>query len=173
MLRRHRKAFLLGCIELDFNIFSYLRGMRRYKKFHGHNAENSFMFLVHCADVFDENAPRSAWDYFRLGTAIHYIADAFTASHNGFWTGSLLEHSAYETALHREFKAMLKSACPEQIPRREYAPLHRVYRTEKHNVEIYFRYILTVCLSVMRKYVLGAAEQEEAYDASFNYGRPA
>lgn len=94
MLRRHRKAFLLGCIEPDFNIFSYLRGMRRYKKFHGHNAENSFMFLMHCADVFDENAPRSAWDYFRLGTAIHYIADAFTASHNGFWTGSLLEHSA-------------------------------------------------------------------------------
>lgn len=108
------------------------------------------MFLMHCADVFDENAPRSAWDYFRLGTAIHYIADAFTASHNGFWTGSLLEHSAYETVLHREFKAMLKSACPEQIPRREYAPLHRVYRTEKHNVEIDFRYILTVCLSVMQ-----------------------
>lgn len=131
------------------------------------------MFLMHCADVFDENAPRSALDYFRLGTAIHYVADAFTAPHNGFWTGSLLEHSAYETALHREFKAMLKSACPEQIPRREYAPLHRVYRTEKHNVEIDFRYILTVCLPVMQKYVLGAAEQEEAYDASFNYGRPA
>ena len=117
MLRRHRKAFLLGCIELDFNIFSYLRGMRRYKKFHGHNAENSFMFLVHCADVFDENAPRSAWDYFRLGTAIHYIADAFTASHNGFWTGSLLEHSAYETALHREFKAMLEYPTRKEIPR--------------------------------------------------------
>lgn len=131
------------------------------------------MFLMHCADVFDENAPHSAWDYFRLGTAIHYIADAFTAPHNGFWTGSLLEHSAYETALHREFKAMLESACPEQIPSREYAPLHRVYRTEKHNAEIDFRYILTACLSVMRKYVLGAAEQEEAYDASFNYGRPA
>ncbi len=84
-----------------------------------------------------------------------------------------MEYSAYETALHREFKAMLESACPEQIQRREYAPLHRVYRTEKHNVEIDFRYILTACLSAMRKYVLGAAEQEEAYDASFNYGRPA
>ena len=169
----HRKAFLLGCIEPDYNIFSYLRGMRRYKKFHGHNAENSFMFLLHCADDFDETALHSSWDYFRLGAMIHYIADAFTAPHNGFWTGSLLEHSVYESALHSNFKAMLEAVCPEQIPYREYAPLHRAYCAQTHNVESDFRYILTACVSVMRKYVLLTEKTERVYDASFNYGRPA
>ena len=29
----HRRAFLLGCVEPDYNLLSYLRGLRRHKKF--------------------------------------------------------------------------------------------------------------------------------------------
>lgn len=44
-LRCHCLAFLLGCVEPDYNMFSYLRGMRSFERFRGHNAENSFAFL--------------------------------------------------------------------------------------------------------------------------------
>lgn len=172
-LKYHRKAFLLGCIEPDYNIFSYLRGMRRYKKFRGHNSENSFLFLMRCFDYFDGNKLNSSWDYFRLGAMIHYIADAFTAPHNGFWKEGILEHSAYESALHGSFKSMLESVCPEQIPYMEYAPLHRAYCAQTHDIKSDFRYILTACLSVMRKYVLRAEKTGKVCGASFNYNRPA
>ena len=38
-LQRHRRAFLLGCVEPDGNVFSYLRGMRHREKLRGHHAE--------------------------------------------------------------------------------------------------------------------------------------
>ena len=123
-LRCHRRAFLLGCVEPDYNVFSYLRGMRYYEKFRGHNAENSSAFLSHCFTDFEGHTLHSAWDYFRLGTMIHYAADAFTAPHNNFWTGTLSEHCAYEAALHQKFERMLATAHPEQIPYWEYALLH-------------------------------------------------
>lgn len=169
----HRKAFLLGCIEPDYNFFSYLRGMWRCEKFRGHNAENSFLFLLRCADDFDGRVLNSSWDYFRLGTMIHYIADAFTAPHNGFWKKGLLEHSAYESALHSSFKALLKSVCPERIMYWEYAPLHRVYCAQTHNIKNDFRYILTACLSAMKKYVLRTDKTGKTYGKCFNCANPA
>ena len=51
-LRRHCIAFLLGCIEPDYNRFSYLRGILHHRKFRGHNAENSFAFLMRCRAYF-------------------------------------------------------------------------------------------------------------------------
>lgn len=103
-LRCHRRAFLLGCVEPDYNVFSYLRGMRYYEKFRGHNAENSSAFLSHCFTDFEGHTLHSAWDYFRLGTMIHYAADAFTAPHNNFWTGTLSEHCAYKRRCTRNSK---------------------------------------------------------------------
>lgn len=52
----HRRAFLLGCIEPDYNLLSYLRGLRRHKKFHGHNAENAAAFLSRCTALLDRRA---------------------------------------------------------------------------------------------------------------------
>lgn len=60
-LRCHRRAFLLGCVEPDYNVFSYLRGMRYYEKFRGHNAENSSAFLSHCFTDFEGHTLHSAW----------------------------------------------------------------------------------------------------------------
>lgn len=159
-LRCHRRAFLLGCVEPDYNVFSYLRGMRYYEKFRGHNAENSSAFLSHCFTDFEGHTLHSAWDYFRLGTMIHYAADAFTAPHNNFWTGTLSEHCAYEAALHQKFERMLATAHPEQIPYWEYALLHRSYCREAHGMETDFQYILTACLSLLKKYSLQIAEPE-------------
>ena len=142
-LRCHRRAFLLGCVEPDYNVFSYLRGMRYYEKFRGHNAE----------------------------TMIHYAADAFTAPHNNFWTGTLSEHCAYEAALHQKFERMLATAHPEQIPYWEYALLHRSYCREAHGMETDFQYILTACLSLLKKYSLQIAEPEGDCYEDFDHYR--
>ena len=40
VLSLHSAAFTAGCIEPDLNVFTYLRGSRKEKKFHGHNAGN-------------------------------------------------------------------------------------------------------------------------------------
>lgn len=84
-LHRHCHAFLLGCVEPDYNVLSYLRGIRHGEKLRGHNAENSSAFLARCMADFEENGLSSTWDYFRLGTMLHYAADAFTAPHNRFY----------------------------------------------------------------------------------------
>ena len=170
-LRRHSRVFLLGCVEPDYNVFSYLRGMRYYEKFHGHNAENSSAFLSSCFEYFDGKMLRSAWDYFRLGTMLHYAADAFTAPHNNFWMGSLSEHCAYEAALHRKFGALLAAAHPEHISYQEYAPLHKLYCAEDTGMETDFRYILTACLSLLKKYSLRAAEPEGDRYEGLDYDR--
>lgn len=77
-LRRHCIAFLIGCIEPDYNQFSYLRGIVHHRKFRGHNAEDSFAFLTRCRKHFALHEASSAWDFFKLGTMLHYAADAFT-----------------------------------------------------------------------------------------------
>ena len=77
-LRRHCIAFLIGCIEPDYNQFSYLRGIVHHRKFRGHNAEDSFTFLTRCRKHFALHEASSAWDFFKLGTMLHYAADAFT-----------------------------------------------------------------------------------------------
>ena len=40
VLTLHSAAFTAGCIEPDLNVLTYLRGSRKEKKFHGHNAGN-------------------------------------------------------------------------------------------------------------------------------------
>ena len=170
-LSHHRTAFLLGCVEPDYNAFSYLRGMRHFKKFRGHNAENSFPFLSRCWAELGENGVLSPWDFFRLGTLIHYAADAFTAPHNRFWQGSLREHCAYEAALHQRFAAMLAKAQPERLPRREYAALHQAYCAETLGFETDFRYILTVSVSLLEKYLLPAAEAEGVHHENLDHHR--
>ena len=101
-----------------------------------------------------------------LQDALHeimgYAADAFTAPHNRFWQGSLREHRAYEAALHQRFAAMLEIAQPDHLPRRAFAALHRDYCAETPGMETDFRYILTVCVSLLEKYLLPAAEAEGA-----------
>ena len=62
-LRRHCIAFLIGCIEPDYNQFSYLRGIVHHRKFRGHNAENSFAFLTRCRKYFALHELSSAWDF--------------------------------------------------------------------------------------------------------------
>lgn len=40
-------AFLWGCVEPDFNVFTYLKGSMHGKKFRGHNYENAYERVKH------------------------------------------------------------------------------------------------------------------------------
>lgn len=44
-LHRHSGLFLIGCMEPDYNLATYQRGLRKHGVFHGHNAENSFTYV--------------------------------------------------------------------------------------------------------------------------------
>ena len=150
-LRRHCIAFLLGCIEPDYNQFSYLRGILHHRKFRGHNAENSFAFLTRCRTYFALHEASSAWDFFRLGTMLHYAADAFTWPHNSFWPGSLLDHVRYEKALHPVFTQFLTDQ-PEPDPTCfDEKSLHEAYAAAAHSLETDCKFIFAACSSLLRQ----------------------
>lgn len=158
-LRQHCIAFLIGCIEPDYNLLSYLRGILHHRKFRGHNAENSFAFLTRCRSYFELHKASSAWDFFRLGAMLHYAADAFTWPHNNFWPGSLLEHVRYETALHSVFTEFLHSLPTGRTVSVDEEALHEVYAGTAHGAETDCRFIFTACSSLFRR-GLGLAPTE-------------
>lgn len=164
-LRQHCIAFLIGCIEPDYNLLSYLRGILHHRKFRGHNAENSFAFLTRCRSYFEQHKASSAWDFFRLGAMLHYAADAFTWPHNNFWPGSLLEHVRYETALHAVFTEFLRSQPAGGIASIDEEALHEAYADAAHGEEADCRFIFAACSSLFRR-GLGLAPAENAQRAS-------
>lgn len=108
VLALHSAAFTAGCIEPDLNVFTYLRGSRKEKKFHGHNAGNCRAHLEKLLKKIEERGLTSGYDCFLLGVAVHYIADSFTAVHN---TDNLdvdvKTHLEYENRLHEELTRAL------------------------------------------------------------------
>ena len=106
-LRRHRRAFLLGCVEPDYNLLTYVRGSIHYSAFRGHNAENVQAYIRRCIEELQHAGLRSAFSYFVLGTLLHYVADTFTYPHNTDFSGNLMEHAVYEKKLHQVFSLAL------------------------------------------------------------------
>ena len=126
-LHRNAGPILLGCMEPDYNLATYLRGLKDHRAFHGHHAENSFSHIAACIRSVEKRGLCSRWDCFRLGAMLHYVADAFTWPHNTFWTGGLVQHAAYERELHKAFLRELRCgaksdsfACAGHLPLLEY-----------------------------------------------------
>ena len=104
----NQKAFILGCIEPDFNMFSYLKGSIKCQKLRGHNYNSSRRYTLR---VIEHLQGRTSWtmrDYYRLGKLMHYLADAFTYPHNESYPGTLWEHRVYESHLHPHLVAELR-----------------------------------------------------------------
>ena len=165
-LQKHRRAFLLGCVEPDYNMATYLRGGRRGRKLRGHNAENSLAHLSRCMAALQTEGLRSFWDYFTLGTMLHYAADAFTWPHNAFWEKSLAQHVAYEKTLHPVFAGALRrsAAGPEHIAPRAalafFTGNHCAYSAAPHAMATDCRYIIGVCGGLLLAALCGAAPAE-------------
>lgn len=101
-----RRAFMVGSVEPDRNVFTYLRGSRGMRKFSGHNAENSRRHIAICLVKLREAARWGVWEYFVLDSEIHYIADSFIYPHNAMFKGTMRGHIAYEAGL----QALVESA---------------------------------------------------------------
>ncbi len=109
VLSLHRTAFTTGCIEPDLNVFSYLRGSRKEKKFHGHNAGNCRAHLEKLLEKIERRGLTSGYDCFLLGVTVHYIADSFTAVHNTeILDVDVKTHLEYENRLHEELTEALR-----------------------------------------------------------------
>lgn len=111
--RRHCIAFLIGCIEPDYNQFSYMRGIVHHRKFRGHNAENSFAFLMRCRKHFALHEASSAWDFFPgLGTCSTTRRMRFTWPHNSFWRG----HFWVMSGMNGRCIRCLRNSCVQSLP---------------------------------------------------------
>jgi len=150
-LLNHRRAFLAGCVEPDYNAATYLRGMKTGQKLRGHHAENSFAHVSNCMEAFQARGLCTSWDYFTLGTTLHYAADAFTWPHNTFWEKSLADHVAYERRLHPVFSDELRRRAAEEAPAGPraltafFAARHQAYSAAPREMETDCRYIVGVC----------------------------
>lgn len=143
------KAFIWGNIEPDKNLFTYLHGLIRGVKFHGHNYEN---ILPVMEKLFDSLHGKRHWgvrEYYHFGKLLHYVADAFTFPHNRIFKGNIREHCRYEEELHKRFLYMLQEPQKQLIQKRErYSDLdciknlHEEYLQQAGKYEIDCKYIL-------------------------------
>lgn len=101
------KAFLLGSVEPDINKFTYLHGLIRGEKFHGHNYENIMPVMKKLFYSIEKKQNLGIREYYHLGKLMHYIADAFTFPHNRMFKGNLRDHWEYEEELHQKFNCLL------------------------------------------------------------------
>ena len=144
-----RRLFLLGCVEPDWNPFSYVRGSLRYQAFHGHNAENAEQHLSRLIAQLQESGARTPLQWFRFGAALHYLADSYTFAHNRMFAGNLWEHWCYERLLHPVFVAALQTPPTELLPAD--GGSHRRYLTEQRAYGTDCRYILGTAMGLSKR----------------------
>ena len=155
VLALHSAAFTAGCIEPDLNVFTYLRGSRKEKKFHGHNAGNCRAHLEKLLGKIEERGLTSGYDCFLLGVAVHYIADSFTAVHNtDILDVDVKTHLEYENRLHEELtRALSKPFIFEHdvlnTSLKDYVNYnHHVYSASAPSTKNDCSYIVKTCCSV-------------------------
>ena len=143
-----RAAFLFGCMEPDINPVTYLCRAEG-GRFRGHNFENRAPRLQELVSALSSDGLSTVHDYFALGAALHYLADAFTFPHNAAFPGDLHEHVAYEKVLHPVFLAAeAEAALPMRPAGRLWdcvAVLHEDYLSALPGPENDSACIWTVC----------------------------
>lgn len=92
-------AFLFGSFQPDCNPLTYLKGSLRGRKFQGHCFPNSQHYVVSRIQRLQNREHWTIWQYYTLGKLTHYLADAFTYPHNGFFPDGPLDHHRYESDL--------------------------------------------------------------------------
>ena len=177
-LRRHRRAFLLGCVEPDYNLLTYVRGSIHYSAFRGHNAENVQAYIRRCIEELQHAGLRSAFSYFVLGTLLHYVADTFTYPHNADFSGNLMEHAVYEKKLHQVFSLALSGYTHTVTARQTHSAEnflafeHRQYCTGQHSMETDCTFILGVSAEILDKLLFREsviADHHEIWEAENPY----
>jgi len=178
---KYEEVFLWGCIEPDFNFFTYLKGSGKTRLFRGHNFRNSTACVRHIIDTLQKNKYWGIREYYRFGKLIHYLSDSFTYPHNENFSGSIREHRKYETELHNRFQRyiFLKQCVPNEDRCRSASEavelLHRQYLEAEAGEATDIRYIVLATGSVYRMLIPETAGDrnqcsEVQYESSYNYG---
>lgn len=145
------KWFLIGCVEPDYNPFTYIRGSIKHKLFHGHNAPNCKKHIDRIVEKLSCTTISTPYQWFLLGTAVHYIADCFTFAHNAFFTGGMAQHMKYEMRLQPIFHNFVNELKEPQNKYKTYyfnlSFYHKMYQNEN-------RSFLTDC-----KYIVSSTEK--------------
>ena len=103
-----RRMFLWGCVEPDYNPFTYARGSLKRAFLREHYTENARQHLSRMTRRLKKTGARTPLQGFRLGAALHYLADSFTFSYNCDFPGNLKEHRIYEALLHPVFNGYVR-----------------------------------------------------------------
>lgn len=154
-LNRHGKAFVLGCIEPDYNVLTYIRGSLSHAVLRGHNAENIRRHIHRKLEALQRRGLHSAQSCFTLGTILHYVADTFTFPHNMEFGGSMAEHIYYEGTLHEVFAKKLSICKKDMTPIGNYSAWslfqyeYMNYCDTHHTIEGDCEYILRVCTIIL------------------------
>jgi len=106
--RAEKYAFIAGCIEPDYNYMTYLRGSLSKRLLAGHSFENADVHIKKTIERLQARDAMTCRDYFRLGTLMHYVVDAFTYAHNADFTGTICGHRDYEKQLREKFMKFLQ-----------------------------------------------------------------
>ena len=175
--RRFVAGVRLGSILPDCNPFTYLRGIRRGQGLHGHNAEITDQKISGLISCLTQTEGVDFLCGLRLGTALHYLADAFTYPHHDYYPGTLADHVAYENVLHRAFAEYLSDDCvltnqsASDFPaylRDMLALYHRCRKSEYSDC----RFITHMC-HIAFETVLGYQSiEEEISNENSDYNRP-
>ena len=151
--KAHIHAFILGCMEPDWNPATYLKGSFRHQWLRGHNYPNARRFMARISRRLEKKEQLSLLDCYTLGKLIHYTADAFTLAHNEN-TLCLSLHRQYEKDLQCHFLRYL-----HQDPKIEILPgpsiiealsrTHFLYRQQKPHIHTDTRFALMACCCVL------------------------
>ncbi|WKY45100.1 zinc dependent phospholipase C family protein [Eubacteriaceae bacterium ES2] len=145
-----KKAVVLGSIEPDYNPVTYLRGSIKKQRFRGHNYENTRECITKLVRKIQYKNMSERKKCYLLGKLLHYIADAFTFPHNSGFSGSLLDHCAYEKKLHEYMKTIINQnsfewnqSGLEENMLKQLDDLHLEYRNESYGFITDCRYIFS------------------------------
>lgn len=158
---KYCRAFYFGCIEPDYNPFSYFHGFLKSYTLYGHNFCNVRNFLEKVFEKLNCAKKHNQIFFYRLGLLIHYITDAFTHAHTAQFSGSLRQHNEYEEQLHRTFEKMVYTKTlrlsNDLLPCtdiQEVSRFHEIYSKERISVYNDLVFIFTLVSSIMENFCL-------------------
>ncbi len=149
-----QRMFLWGCVEPDYNPFTYARGSLKHAFLRGHHTENARQHLARMTRRLKKTGVHTPLQWFRLGAALHYLADSFTFSHNCDFSGNLKEHRIYEALLHPVFNGYVREMLSPSHAEENQEPVaccHRRYLSDVRSFQTDCRYILNAALGLCRQ----------------------
>lgn len=173
-----KAAFILGCVEPDLNVTTYLKGSLSCQPLRGHNYPNAAHYMETLFRKMQHCDKRSILYWYRLGKLLHYLTDAFTHPHNQNFTGTLHDHVRYEQEAERVFESVLlaQEATPliyeTNTPYTFFSSTHEKYLKQRPGAETDIRFIFAVIPSVFRSLYIHPditdGREMKYYESSFN-----